>query len=264
MTRLQPLLLLCMLCHLSFAQDDDGGDGNEGGSSGPKPCVLTAKDGTVFNLANAKKAEKDFTDSTAGGFTYQFQICGNTKKVCNKQPAPASKWRGGKCNNLGDLDTQTIEAIDPANPLKGVRIKYNEGDICKKQQDGQTQIETRAVSYEITCDSSKTATVLKEIKEINMCEYTIMFESAAACPASGGGGSGKMFLILLLAATAVYCGGGIAYNKYRAQKQGMEMIPQLEFWQQLPGLVKDGVAFSWANTKAGIEWAKEKYAARKG
>ena len=30
-------------------------------------------------------------------------------------------------------------------------------------------------------------------------------------------------------------------------EEGLDVIPQWQYWQQLPGLVKDGVVFSWTN-----------------
>lgn len=142
-------------------EGDEGDDGSVGGGGGVRPCKHTAHDGTVFNVGPLFRSDTDFSDTTPGGFTYQFNVCGVTNKVCNRQPAPASKWRGGKCNNLGDIETQKLEDLDTSNPAAGVAIKYNEGDICKKQQGGQTLIETRQVTYEVHCDASKDPGVLK-------------------------------------------------------------------------------------------------------
>ena len=33
----------------------------------------------------------------------------------------------------------------------------------------------------------------------------------------------------------------------------MDAVPQIEYWKQLPGLVKDGCLFSYAQTKQFIE-----------
>merc|ERR1712054_614985 len=63
--------------------DDGGGGGGKGGHEGTKSCEYKAKDGTTFNLSPMTKQESDFTDTTAGGFTYQFNVCSATVKVCN-------------------------------------------------------------------------------------------------------------------------------------------------------------------------------------
>ena len=33
---------------------------------------------------------------------------------------------------------------------------------------------------------------------------------------------------------------------------------QIEYWKELPGLVKDGIYFSWRQTIAFYEWARDK------
>ena len=42
----------------------------------------------------------------------------------------------------------------------------------------------------------------------------------------------------------VYCGLGIAYNVQRKGAKGVEALPHLEMWKDLPFLVRDGVIFA--------------------
>ena len=95
-------------------------------------------------------------------------MCGGTVKVCNRQPAPASKWRGTKCNNLGDMQTQEISLIDDHDASKGLRLVYRDGDICKKQVSGQMEIGSRQVTYEIECDRGSDSGVLQRIVETSV------------------------------------------------------------------------------------------------
>ena len=104
-----------------------------------------------------KQVGHDFTGTTAGGYTYRFNVCGGTVKVCNRQQAPASKWRGTKCNNLGDMQTQEITLIDEHDANKGIRLAYRDGDICKKQVSGQMEIGSREVTYDATAGSCENA-----------------------------------------------------------------------------------------------------------
>lgn len=41
----------------------------------------------------------------------------------------------------------------------------------------------------------------------------------------------------------LYFVAGIAYNKFKLQKSGLDVVPQYTFWISIPGLVKDGVMF---------------------
>jgi hypothetical protein len=120
---------------------------SSGGSS--SSCVFRAPTGEAFDLTPMKRDDHDFTGTTTGGYAYRFNVCGNTVKLCNAQPAPASKWRGTKCNNLGDPSTQTVSLLDSKDPSAGVRLKYTQGDICKRQVNGQMEISSRLISYDV-------------------------------------------------------------------------------------------------------------------
>ena len=58
---------------------------------------------------------------------------------------------------------------------------------------------------------------------------------------------GSMTLILFTVAAVCYVGGGALYNvKVRERRPTIEeAFPQWAAWRELPGLVKDGCAFSW-------------------
>lgn len=43
----------------------------------------------------------------------------------------------------------------------------------------------------------------------------------------------------------VYLVGGVAYNKFHAKREGIELIPNVSFWMALPGLVKDGHLYTF-------------------
>ena len=219
----------------------------------PDSCVFR-KNGASFDLAPMFRNDHDFTGTTNGGYAYRFNVCGNTVKLCNQQPAPASKWRGSKCNNLGDPSTQTISLLDEKAPAKGLRLQYSKGDICKQQQAGTMQVAARTVTYEITCNPYAHPGELKLIKENNMCDYTIVFESEHACPTNRSRIHGWLLITLFTLSVIGYCGVGIYLNKKNHEKQGVEAIPHVEYWEQVPGLVRDGVQFSYEQSKVAAEF----------
>ncbi|KAL3926825.1 MAG: hypothetical protein SGPRY_003117 [Prymnesium sp.] len=204
-------VLLALLC--ASAQLDEEADGtgewDEGGVGEALPlpsCTFLSK-GMRFSLDGMKRRDHDYTGTTPGGYTYRFNVCGGSVKVCNSQVAPASKWRGSKCNNLGDMSTQTMELLDASNPKKGLRVAYKNGDICKKQ-----------VNYEIECSGDDPA-VLKHIDEVSMCEYTVTFSSKYGCPVgefnvkfplhpTSDHRRGWQFVFLVLSCGALYLGVG--------------------------------------------------------
>ena len=220
---------LLLLCTLARAQDfdDDFGDDSQGylypspppppsvGSVGSSSsCIFTAPLGERFDLTPMARTDHDYTGATTGGYTYRFNVCGNTNRLCNAQPAPAAKWRGTKCNNLGDSSTQTVSLLDGRDPSKGLKLTYTNGDICKRQIDGQMEIGSRLVSYEVYCNAGEEGK-LRHINEVSMCEYVILFDSRHACPSGGpnGGplhGRGWRLIFFMLFCALTYLGVGSA------------------------------------------------------
>jgi len=87
--------------------------------------------------------------------------------------------------------------------------------------------------------------------------YRFDWETEYACPLgfqppnSGGGKKlsiGSILLIVLLVLVVIYISAGITYNRIRKQKSGFELIPNVDLWTSLPGLVKDGVFFIISKT----------------
>ena len=68
-------------------------------------------------------------------------------------------------------------------------------------------------------------------------------ERGEAAAPSGIGLIWKLNLLILLA-FACYFGLGFLYKSRRHGAQGLEAVPHLETWKELPYLVRDGVIFS--------------------
>lgn len=85
----------------------------------------------------------------------------------------------------------------------------------------------------------------------------------AAKEACGGGGFGSdvlgtglswgwFFLICISVALFLYLSIGIFYNFKKLGVTGIEAIPNVDFWRDVPGLTKDGIAFSITTIKACV------------
>lgn len=87
-----------------------------------------------------------------------------------------------------------------------------------------------------------------------------MWETQYACAISGGGSDpgeptagglsiGSILCIIFFCSTFLYIaiGMGIKYKKYDAR--GVDMIPNIDFWRELPGLMKDGFNFIVSKVK---------------
>lgn len=77
--------------------------------------------------------------------------------------------------------------------------------------------------------------------------YLFHWETFAACPSYGTGLSlGTILLVLAPVLAAVYLLAGVAYKSYVQGVRGWERLPHISLWLSLPGLVWDGMQFTWA------------------
>ena len=58
-----------------------------------------------------------------------------------------------------------------------------------------------------------------------------------------------IFLYTFFIGSAFYISFGMYYNQYVNNKKGIEIIPNINFWKEVYGLVKDGLYFTIANIK---------------
>merc|ERR1712072_1576330 len=86
--------------------------------------------------------------------------------------------------------------------------------------------------------------------------FLFVIASAHACPTSPPGdvlGTGLnwgwFFILMFSLAMGSYCGVGMVYKYKKLGVTGIETLPNIEFWRDLPGLVKDGIAYFLAGVK---------------
>jgi hypothetical protein len=75
----------------------------------------------------------------------------------------------------------------------------------------------------------------------------VILQDGCMPPEYSGLSAGWVLIIVFLVGTFVYCTVGIIYKSVRLHAQGIERMPNNEFWQNLPGLIRDG--FWWTIAK---------------
>jgi len=87
--------------------------------------------------------------------------------------------------------------------------------------------------------------------EYDDCVAKIEVKTKYGCPTKHSGlqdaglSLGSVILITLTVIVFVYAVGGMAFQYRFREARGIEMIPNLVFWQAIPGLVKDGCMYTW-------------------
>ncbi|XP_035688259.1 uncharacterized protein LOC118423991 [Branchiostoma floridae] len=55
---------------------------------------------------------------------------------------------------------------------------------------------------------------------------------------------GSVLCIIFFPGIFLYCAGGVAFNKLARGKSGRDLVPNVYFWSELPGTIKDGYRFA--------------------
>ena len=127
------------------------------------------------------------------------------------------------------------------DPGAGININYYGGEICDIN-DKQIPRETTIV---LKCDRTIQNYTQVKVTEPEPCHYQISFSSKYACPDGREGEfeGGWIFVIIVLVGLALYFIIGIIIKIAVFKASGKDIIPNTEFWVELPGLIKDGIVF---------------------
>eukprot|EP01125_Pyxidicula_operculata_P002452 TRINITY_DN12314_c0_g1_i1.p1 TRINITY_DN12314_c0_g1~~TRINITY_DN12314_c0_g1_i1.p1 ORF type:complete len:221 (+),score=36.00 TRINITY_DN12314_c0_g1_i1:56-718(+) len=191
---------------------------------------IEGKDGKYFDLSSVIGQELAVQDgfstfkATICQNPYQCGDCGPTSGYCE-----TSQW----WEDCIGIFTSAAAIAD----MTGVELMYDNGDwgsfgrvkiLCNP--DADTLMNIRGESF----------------------NKVIVAEGKQGCALVGGGGlsGGSVILILLFVFAVVYLVAGVLYNKFRLNKDGIELIPNLDFWKDFPSLVKDGFFFTVSKFKA--------------
>mmetsp|Transcript_4538 Transcript_4538/g.11222 ORF Transcript_4538/g.11222 Transcript_4538/m.11222 type:complete len:263 (+) Transcript_4538:220-1008(+) len=193
-----------------------------------------------------RNAGNPWTAKDPSGNEYSWHICsedqglkGCTSSAVCQQPA------SGDAKSCGKLDTQKYSVVGEDNG-ETVSVLYNDGTQC---QDGTP----RQTTITLKCGKDPTQIVGSVAEDpANKCFYLITMQGKELCatgstPPKGGSDNslsgGSIFLIILACSIVLYLivGVGVKFQKYEAR--GIDLIPNLDFWRDLPFLCKDGVMF---------------------
>ncbi|XP_048247816.1 uncharacterized protein LOC125377817 [Haliotis rufescens] len=110
----------------------------------------------------------------------------------------------------------------------------------------------RSAIITLVCDKSVEGT-LKAVgeKPAKSGKYLMTLTSKYACESTGGTVTvtyslsvGSILVIAVVVLSVVYAVGGVSIQKFVRKAEGKEIIPNLNFWSSIPGLIKGGVLFT--------------------
>jgi len=188
-------------------------------------CSRITGAGSNYDLGHLIGYELTFAD---GPNIYKTTICQNPYPFCGEC------GEAGWCRESGAEKT-CIGRFSLVVPFEsGLELVYDGGDW------GQTG------SMVLTCDPN--IDDLDALETFNT--YTrITAKTKWACPSASSSvfsvmSPGTAICIVIVVLAVVYFVAGVAYNYFRLEKSGYDLIPNKSFWEGLPALTKDGVTFA--------------------
>jgi len=152
-----------------------------------------------------------------------------------------------------------------AAPDDGVTFTFTNGDQC--WIEGRQMI--RTVVQVFKCQADKTDTSFTVSEDKIQCIFTVLLNTNIACQgdhpkppdptptnpttSSSGMSGGTVFLIIVFSVLPLYIGLGLVYGYKKKGVTGMDAFPNVEFWRDLPALVRDGARYSWNMTRSGCK-----------
>ena len=176
-----------------------------------------------------------------------LRVCQPANEPCETSTVPIDQragvqtWSSGAgptCAASGDLATAKWDLITPGFARTGVKLGFTGGDNGRTSQ------------ILFMCNPNFIEGVQASAGEQppGSMNYVITIETAAACPVGACPGDGWsrgwyiIFFFCLITSIYLICG---TYVNYRFREaEGLDIIPQWRYWQQVPGLVKDGCVVS--------------------
>jgi len=202
--------------------------------------------GKNYDFSPLKSSEDYFIGRSVTKLGWDFII-----NICNEVIEPACVRNVGVCQvwnyncfftGCGSASLGSSEDLLFSVSTSGDNIlaKFGKGD------DG------RSSTITFTCDDSAGAGKPTYVAETPINSYQFSWTSAYACPKKGGGGGsggglaidvGWLIIILAIVCFVLYLVIGALIKKFKFGAEGTDIIPNKEFWVDLPSLIKDGFMF---------------------
>ncbi|KAL0483658.1 cation-dependent mannose-6-phosphate receptor [Acrasis kona] len=221
-------------------------------------CSIDTPEGTI---------NTELAASSKGSYYNKFwdvyvNVCKPVTKFNSGTAEPAIKGASGyeldnASNTLiplspSSLDDVKVELTDPNDPKGGVTLTYPKVHV-DDDYDGHDS----TLIFKLTCDEKlsdeideENMKVEKDYKGYPNFDVIITASTKGVCPRAGSSGKpigelgvGGLLVVLLLAALVLYFIIGALVLKFKFQKTGVEIIPQVDFWKDVPFLIKDGCLF---------------------
>jgi len=231
----------------------------------PMSCEYTDGAGNTFDLSPltydpSQNSPTGYNAMDSSSQNYYINFCQQVSTVdtntapCNKAaPAAVCQSSGGNYHSAGAVSTQTwgpwSNTNAPAtegNFTSGLALVYSNGDACP----GLGSSVYRRTTINVACnEDTEKGGAYGAYSTSGSCDYQVFYSSSLACIGGGsGGGSGGVnpgwviiFIVCIFFFVYVAVGMAIKFAKFEAR--GLDLVPNYDFWKDVPALFKGGIIF---------------------
>ena len=164
--------------------------------------------------------------------------------------------KSGEQKAIGGLDFE-VEALSGSSKTGISVIQKGIKDSSSCPPNGNY------VQVDIECDPGKVGDLQLSYDGYFTCKYQFKGKHANACKGAGGGGGGagapakkkglsigSIILIVALVCSVIYLAAGVGWQYRKGERGVVGLLPHKGFWSSIPGLVKEGVLFSYTSIRA--------------
>ena len=218
----------------------------------------TSADG--LDLASYNNNMQKYVYDTQGGAFVLVSLCGHINVTCGgaQDGIKCAQTATGCCAFCQNYPIDGGQMVGVClggdyvsfNVIEGgIKMKYLNGDAV--QPGDKVKGGPREVFVDVKCKAgvqfeASSFVQASSPQSDGSYAYNLTVHTSAACGGAGGGlGGGAYFLIIILGVVLpVYLFGGIAWNKFKEGKEGVEVMPNYEFWAASPGYFLAGCIFT--------------------
>ena len=171
----------------------------------------------------------------------------------------SSNSNAGCLQSLGTYSAMDVKLL-ASDPNAGITITLRNGDVCSGSPNGVNS----STVINLACDPTLN-TPANDLDIVSLagptedCEYVYTMRSAFGCPYSKvkvvpSLGAGWIAFLIVLLASAMYCIGGVAYNRYKFGASGLEALPHINLIRKGYATVTRTLGLARADESAGAEY----------
>jgi len=210
------------------------------------PCSYTDKDsGKTYDLSPIGFTDYEIV-ATDGTGTFYTRFCSALTYSCNAASSVCLLRPDGQTKyNCGQAWAATGWTLVTSEPQIHIQNLFTNGTKCT----GGT-VRTTEIDFFCNMTSPQPFYVKSAVLVPNSCKYVLTLHTCHVCDqgcgGSGGGLSfdvGWLIIVIGISLFILYLLVGVVVKWRLYNAEGLDLIPNREFWFDLPILVKDGVFY---------------------